>query len=151
MDVNRFIRKQPCKVNRNFYSKPIFSIVGNKTDMLRLVNLYCQSTDEVFDYFGAYISSDLDTSYREEESFSLGSEINMFELTSDGSSPCVSAEAFPQFYVDEHEIEFDLDFSAGPYVFCTYAQEGFDRFGNTSAVLIYECKLEQLQIHGIAT
>ena len=151
MDVNRFIRKQPCKVNRNFYSKPIFSIVGNKTDMLRLVNLYCQSTDEVFEYFGEYISSELNTRYIEEEDFFIGSEIDMFELTSDGSAPRISAEVFPQFYVDEHEIEFDLEFYTGPYVFCTYVQESFDRFGDTNSVFIYKCKSTKLYVHGIAT
>lgn len=151
MNVDRFISKQPCKVNRHCYSNPIFTIVNNKTDMLRLVNLYCQFTDEVFDYFGEYIASDLDTKYREGEDFFLGSEVNMFELTSIGSAISISSEAFPQFYVDESEIEFDLDFSDGPYVFCTYIQEDFDRFGNTYAVFIYECKMNQLQENGIAT
>lgn len=151
MNVDRFISKQPCKVNRNFYPKPIFSIVYNKTDMLRLINLYCQSTEEVFDYFRQYIDSDIVARYEEDDTFELGTEQDMFEITSLGSDVSISAERFPQFYVHESEIEFDLDFSEGPYVFCTLVQEDFDRFGNTSTVLIYECKMDQLQKNGIAT
>lgn len=143
-NIDLFVRKQPCKMSKEFGTGVVYSIVENKEDLVKLMNLYCTNMDEVFDSFGQFLSADIIKRFYDDENFDIGEPKDMFEIYQGVNGVELSSESFPQYYVRPSELEFDLDFSCGPYVFITCLEEGFDRFGNISFSLIDYCRLEDL-------
>jgi hypothetical protein len=136
------------KANPEFFGLPLFFLVTNKKDMLKLINSVCFSEMDLM-FFHDYIKSeDLPEFETREEFDGVRYKVDITTkkmadtiYNSYSIDQLIFEDPYDAFYVEDAEFTFDFK---EPLVFFINFDSGFDRYGDVLVRSISHCKLKDL-------
>ena len=153
MITNALLAEIDFKANPEYFGLPLFFLVTNKKDMLKLLNSVCQSEMDLM-FFHDYIKTEDLPEFKsleeiEDEEFDgVRYKVDVTEkkmvdtvYSSYTLDDLRFEDPYDAFYIKDAEFTFDFK---EPLVFFINFDSGFDRYGNVLVRSISHCKLKDL-------
>lgn len=150
MITNKLLAEFDFKANPRYFGLPLFFLVTNKQDMLKLINSVCFSENDLMFFHDYLKTKDLPDFESLEEIEFDGVRYNV-DITTKMMIDTVYCsynvdiltfeDSYEAFYVKDAEFTFDFK---EPLVFFLNFDSGFDRYGDVVVRSISHCKLKDL-------
>lgn len=147
MFANQLLAESNFKANPENFGIPLFFLIREKKDMLKMLNSVCQSEDDLM-FFHDYIKTEDLLENDEDEFDGVRYKVDITSkkmidavYTSYGMDILKFEDEYSAFYVKDAEFTFEF---TEPLVFFIHFDSGFDRFGDVLSRSVSHCKLNDL-------
>ncbi len=147
MILNKMLSETDFKANPENFGLPLFFLVTNKEDMLKMLNSVCNCEEDLM-FFHDYIKQDLkelDFDNMDDEDFDgVRYKVTLGEMYMEDAvysryseDEIVFEGKYKAFYIEN--AEFNLDFKESLIFFINF-DSGFDRYGDVIVRSVCHCK-----------